>query len=134
MKIKNISTIVAISSLVLVPGCAELEKTIQSQTETLTKTTSSQTETLTKTTSERTVENSPADANTKYLLKQIIVKLNNGQTTSVANSRGQTFGVDGLVNLNGSAAPYMSLNQIKDLAEKSNVDVPFDRYQNLMQK
>jgi len=123
MKIKNISTIVAISSLVLVNGCAELEKTIQSQTETLTKTTS-----------ERTVENSTADANTKYLLKQIIVKLNNGQTTSIANSRGQTFGVDGLVNLNGSAAPYMSLNQIKDLAEKSNVDVPFDRYQNLMQK
>lgn len=123
MKIKNISTIVAISSLVLVTGCAELEKTIQSQTETLTKTTS-----------ERTVENSPADANTKYLLKQIIVKLNNGQTTSVANSRGQTFGVDGLVNLNGSAAPYMSLNQIKDLADKSNVDVPLNRYQNLMQK
>jgi len=123
MKIKNISTIVAISSLVLVTGCAELEKTIQSQTETLTKTTS-----------ERTVENSPADANTKYLLKQIIVKLNNGQTTSIANSRGQTFGVDGLVNLNGTAAPYMSLNQIKDLADKNNVDVPLDRYQNLMQK
>jgi len=123
MKIKNIPTIVTISSLVLLAGCAELEKTIQTQTETLTKTTS-----------ERTVENSTADANTKYLLKQIIVKLNNGQTTGVANSRGQTFGVDGLVNLNGSAAPYMSLNQIKDLAEKSNVDVPLDRYQNLMQK
>ena len=61
------------------------------------------------------------------------MKLNNGQTTSVANSNGQTFGVDGLVNLNGSAAPYMSFNQIKDLAEKSNVDVPLNRYQNLMQ-
>ena len=121
---KNISTIVAISSLVLVTGCAELEKTIQTQTETLTKTTS-----------ERTVENSPADPNTKYLLKQIIVKLNNGQTTGEASfTKGQTFGVSGLVNLNGSPAPYMTLNQIKDLAEKSNVDVPLDRYQNLMQK
>jgi hypothetical protein len=121
---KNIPTIVTISSLVLLAGCAELEKTIQTQTETLTKTTS-----------ERTVENSPADANTKYILKQIIVKLNNGQTCGEAsNVNGQTFGVSGLVNLDGSSVPYMTLNQIKTLADKNNVDVPLDRYQNLMQK
>jgi len=120
---KKIYTIVAISSLVLVNGCVELEKTIQSQTETLTKTTS-----------ERTVENSPADANTKYLLKQIIVKLKNGQTCGESsNVHGQTFGVSGLVNLDGSSVPYMTLNQIKTLADKNNVDVPLDRYQNLMQ-
>ena len=122
MKNRHITTLATITSLVFLIGCAELEKTLQSTTESSAGGRSG-----------RTVENSTADENTKYLLKQIIVKLNNGQTTSVANSNGQTFGVDGLVNLNGSAAPYMSFNQIKDLAEKSNVDVPLNRYKNLMQ-
>jgi hypothetical protein len=121
MKIKHIATMAILTALVLLTACAELEKCQQVTTESSTTRSNA-----------RTVENSTADENTKYLLKQIIIKLNNGQTTSVANSRGQSFGIDGLVNLNGSQAPYMTLTQIKDLAEKSNVDVPLERYQELM--